>query len=74
MQLIASIRACKQLLPGALALLAYFALAGDAQAYIDPASGSLAAQFLLGFIFGMMATAKLWYAKLKAFFQRRRDD
>jgi hypothetical protein len=61
---------CKQAYGGSLALLAYGAFCGQALAYIDPASGSLAMQLLLGAAFSALATVKLWWAKVKALFSR----
>lgn len=49
-------------------------LPGSAQAYIDPASGSLAMQLMLGAVFGMLATGKIWWAKCRALFSKKPTD
>ena len=43
---------------------------GEAQAYFDPASGSVLVQLLVGLVVGIAVTAKLWFTKAKLFFLR----
>lgn len=75
MQTIVSDTACKQAACGRMAHLlavagSICAWAGDAAAYIDPATGSLAMQMLLGAVFGALATVRLWFGKVKALVMR----
>jgi membrane associated rhomboid family serine protease len=45
---------------------------GDLHAYLDPGTGSLAIQLLLGGIVAGLATARLYWQRMKTFFLRRR--
>lgn len=57
----------------AIALLLLFAPA--AWAYLDPASGSMILQVILGGIAGLAVTIKLFWHRILGFFGRsRRDD
>ena len=51
-------------------------LSGRAEAYLDPGTGSMALQLLLGGLVGALAMVKLYWRRLKAFVLRRRasDD
>ena len=51
---------------GGLALLSR-----PAHAYLDPGSGSMMVQLLLGAVAGALVTAKLYWLKIKQFFQRK---
>jgi len=54
-----------------LGLLLVGATTGTAHAYLDPGTGSMILQILLGGIAGMAVVAKLYWHKLKALFGRR---
>ena len=47
------------------------ALLAGHPAYIDPGTGSLVFQVLVGAVVGALVTAKLYWQRLKAFFVRR---
>jgi len=49
-----------------LILAAFATMPGFAAAYIDPGSGSIILQFLLGMIFGAILFFKLMWQRLKA--------
>ena len=44
---------------------------GGVQAYLDPGTGSIALQLLLGGLVAALATVKLYWDRLKAFLRRR---
>lgn len=50
--------------------LAVCVFSTEAQAYLDPGTGSLIVQILFGAIFAAMMTAKLWWFRAKAFVGR----
>ena len=56
---------------GILGLLIIGAMTGTAQAYLDPGTGSMILQLLLGGIAGMAVVLKLYWHRLKALFGRR---
>ena len=47
-------------------------LQGSAQAYLDPGTGSMAIQLLLAGVVGVLATFRLYWDRMKTFFQQRR--
>ena len=47
-----------------------FFLSNDAYAYLDPGSGSIILQAILGFIAAALATTSYYWAKLKIFFSK----
>jgi len=47
---------------------------GPVHAYLDPGTGSMAVQLILGGIVGALTFLKLYWRRLKAFVTRRRDD
>ena len=47
-------------------------IAAPAQAYLDPATGSIMLQILLGSIAGMAAIVKIYWVNIKGFINRRR--
>jgi hypothetical protein len=49
-------------------------LQGGLQAYLDPNTGSMAIQFLLAGLVGVLATFKLYWHRMKAFFVRRNAE
>ncbi len=55
------------LFPGLACLLCLFPL--SAQAYIDPGTGSLLLQGLIGAVAGVMVAASLYWSKIKRFFR-----
>ena len=61
-----------------LLFLAVFAgvvvAASPAQAYLDPGTGSMILQILLGGIAGVAVIAKLYWRKIKGFFGRSSAD
>jgi hypothetical protein len=46
-------------------------LQGTAQAYLDPGTGSIALQFLLAAVVGVLATVRLYWDRMKAFFYQK---
>jgi opacity protein-like surface antigen len=46
-------------------------LQGSVQAYLDPGTGSMALQLLIAGVVGVLATARLYWDRMKAFFQHR---
>lgn len=48
-------------------------LSGDVHAYLDPGTGSMVLQLVLGGIVGALTITKLYWRRLKAFVLRRRD-
>jgi hypothetical protein len=44
---------------------------GGSQAYLDPGTGSVAIQFLLGAIVAVLATVRLYWDRLRTFLRRR---
>ncbi len=48
-------------------LAAVYLCSPEAQAYLDPGTGSLIVQLLFGAIFGAVMTVKLWWARARAF-------
>ena len=64
--------------PRALALGAWLALAlaiwpCDAHAYVDPGSGSFITQMIVAAVLGASVTIKIYWRKIKGFFQRSSD-
>jgi hypothetical protein len=55
-------------------LLFVSSLGGDVQAYLDPGSGSIALQLILGGAVAALAAAKLYWERIKMFVMRRRVD
>lgn len=53
------------ILPGSLVVTA------PAYAYLDPGTGSMLVQMLLGGVAGVLMIGKLYWARTKAFFGRR---
>jgi hypothetical protein len=49
-------------------------LQGDAQAYLDPGTGSVALQLLLAGVVGTLATVRLYWDRIKTFFHRRQEE
>lgn len=52
------------------ALSAVVLIPGEAQAYLDPGTGSFVLQAILGAAFGAAFTAKVYWSKIKAFFSK----
>jgi len=44
------------------------ALPASAHAYLDPGTGSLIIQAIIGFILALRLTSKIWYRRTKRFF------
>jgi hypothetical protein len=62
------------LTPRALAVLALFAvMERPAHAYVDPGSGSMLLQLLLGGIAGVAVAVRMYWQRLRAFFGSRSD-
>jgi len=53
--------------PVALTVL-LFSIATPAQAYLDPGTGSMVLQLILGGVAGAMVVLKLYWTRLKGFF------
>lgn len=52
-------------------------LQGSVHAYLDPGTGSMALQLLIAGVVGVLATVRLYWDRMKAFFNHRsasRDD
>jgi hypothetical protein len=49
-------------------------LSGTAHAYLDPGTGSMALQLILGGIVGGLTLMKLYWRRVKAFVLRRQKD
>jgi len=58
----------------ALALLLLLGLPGAAHAYVDPSSGSVLLQLLLGGFAGVMVALRLSWRRVAALFGRRQGD
>jgi len=56
-------------------ILAVFAFAGvffsDAYAYLDPASGTIILQGLLGVLIGAVVTLKIYWVKIRYYFENK---
>lgn len=62
---------------GALIALAAFAAAaapGPAWAYLDPGTGGMLLQLLLGGVAGLLVVARLYWQRLKALFSFRKTS
>ena len=57
-------------------LFIFFLLTFDAQAYIDPGSGSIIIQAIIGAIATVGTTATIYWKKIKDFFKKdkKKDD
>lgn len=53
-----------------LSFLIYFAFISRAYAYLDPGTGSIILQAILGFIAAAAATASFYWNKVKLFFSK----
>jgi len=51
-------------------IIIFFFLNSNAYAYLDPGSGSLILQAILGFIAASLATISFYWSKLKTFFSK----
>jgi hypothetical protein len=49
-------------------------LSGSVHAYLDPGTGSIALQLLLGGIVAAIATARMYWSRIKAFVTRQPVD
>ena len=49
-------------------------LNGNVHAYLDPGTGSMAFQLLVGGLVAVLATLKIYWARLKAFTVRKRNE
>lgn len=49
-------------------------LSGNVHAYLDPGTGSMALQLLVGGVVAVLATAKVYWARLKSFATRKRTE
>ncbi len=56
----------------AIALLLPFVLMREAQAYLDPATGSMILQIILGFILAASMTIKMYWRKIKFYFSKNK--
>ena len=46
-------------------------LKGDAHAYLDPGTGSMALQMVMAGVVGALSVARLYWQQIKSFVQRR---
>jgi len=53
-----------------IVVMAFLASTGPAEAYVAPFTGSAILQLTLGAIAGLLVVAKLYWMKIKRFFQR----
>ena len=56
-----------------LSLAIYFILISKSYAYIDPGTGTIILQAIVGAIAAGIVTIKLYWYKLKAFFTKKKD-
>ena len=49
-------------------------LQGGLKAYLDPGTGSMALQLLMGGVVALLATVRLYWERMKTYFTRRNDD
>ena len=49
-------------------------LSGDVHAYLDPGTGSMALQLLVGGVVAVLATIRVYWGRLKSFAARRRSE
>ncbi len=57
----------------ALSAIVLLMAAGSAQAYLDPGTGGMILQAIVGAIVGGLITLKLYWAKIKNYFASRQD-
>jgi hypothetical protein len=48
-------------------------LQGDLHAYLDPGTGSVAVQLILGGLVAALAAVRLYWGRVKGFFRRTRE-
>ena len=60
-------------MPIGLALWTTLAYVPAAHAYLDPGTGSMMLQAMIGAIAGFALVGRLYWAKIKGFFSRRQD-
>lgn len=56
------------------ALAVFMISTKSAQAYLDPGSGSLLFQILVGGVLSALFAIKLYYKKIKLFFKKQKPD
>lgn len=56
-----------------VALFILFLTFGQAYAYLDPNSGSMMLQVILGGLAGVAVAGKLFFHRIKSFFQSKKD-
>ena len=49
-------------------------LSGNVQAYLDPGTSSMALQLLVGGVVAVLATVRVYWARLKSFSARKRSE
>jgi hypothetical protein len=49
-------------------------LNGNVEAYLDPGTGSMALQLLIGGVVAVLATVKVYWARLRSFSTRKRTE
>ena len=49
-------------------------LSGNVQAYLDPGTGSMALQLLVGGVVAVLATLRVYWGRLKSFTARKRSE
>ncbi|MBI4925834.1 MAG: hypothetical protein HY843_07920 [Bdellovibrio sp.] len=62
---------CLNNLLKAILLLVMFLYTYDSYAYLDPGTGSYLLQIILGTLFATFFTLKLYWRKIKAYFQEK---
>ena len=64
----------KKSLIACIALLLPFVAIQDAHAYLDPATGSMILQIILGFFLAAGMTIKMYWHKLKGLFSKNKES
>lgn len=57
-----------------LSLIAYFASTAPAAAYLDPGTGSIILQGLIGAVAGGLVVMRLYWSRLKSFFRKEEPE
>lgn len=58
---------------GLVGLLAALSVTQDAHAYLDPGTGSMILQVVLGGVAGLMVAGKLFWTRILAFFSKNKQ-
>jgi hypothetical protein len=61
------------LLLGVLTLSVWLGSVSEAQAYLDPGTGSMILQMIIGGVLAISYTVKIYWRKIKAFLTKKKD-